>query len=65
LDGDAINHEAAMKGLVSTARGVPDRENAKYLESVALMGAGGLGYWAGSWVWVTTTRRVNHGTWEP
>mgnify|MGYP001807272107 CR=1 FL=1 len=43
LDADAMNHEAAMKGLVSTARGVPDRENAKYLESVALMGAGGLG----------------------
>jgi hypothetical protein len=40
LDAASVSHDAVLRGLVSTARGVPDRDNKDFLESVALMGAG-------------------------
>lgn len=44
LDAGAVSHDAVLRGLVSTARGVPDRDNKDFLESVALMGAGAWGF---------------------
>ena len=42
LADDDINHDAAMRGLVATAKGVPDPNNKEFLEPVAWMGAGVL-----------------------
>jgi len=40
LDPSTINQEAAMRGLVSTAKGVKDPLKQSFLEPVARMGAG-------------------------
>lgn len=40
VDPKALGHDAALRAMVATAQGVPDQQNPKFLESVALMGAG-------------------------
>lgn len=41
LDSSTVSQEAALKGLVSTAKGVQDPHNSAFMEPVAWMGAGG------------------------
>jgi hypothetical protein len=41
VDPNSVSHEAALKGLVATAKGVADSGNSEFMASVALMGAGG------------------------
>ena len=40
LDPATVSHDAALRGLVATAKGVKDPLKATYLEPVARMGAG-------------------------
>jgi hypothetical protein len=40
LDPATVSHDAALRGLVATAKGVKDPLKPTYLEPVARMGAG-------------------------